>query len=541
MATEFKFGGRLIKEPGSYSIIRSLIQVAGPQVDYGTVLVIDCGENINDGAFGAGVSSLNAESPKDAIYQFNSLQEMQNAFTGGRIWKVAENIFRPSRIGVPGASKVMYVKAAVTTGATITYTFTGGGANGGVFACRTKTEGLPANGVASNSIIRRGFGARMRTGVTENHFVIDFYRGSFKGNDENGVPFNFITEAQSAPELIATSVEFDNIAELIAWAKTDESFNAFFTLTTQTVTGTGVVDSDDLTANSGNILAIGGTETYSIAHLNTALEALKDVYFSTILAPQIAASAVEQYNTRIASWVVEEWNYAGRVVIGGSSTLATVKTQAAAYNHQSAIVTHFKPKKNSNTVQYGMIKYNEYHGAAMVAGRIAGLPPQIPITFKDFAIDGIVAPLSEKQRIELLDAGVLHVKYDESFQRFIVNQGINTLQSNKNIINPDGQSHLIQIERIGSQLSNDLKILSKIEILGQENGPNANTVSPETLKAWTETKLKERTADRDTDNLLLGFRNVNVEKNQDSYLTTYEYGPNNEINKLFFIGNQVEL
>ena len=89
---------------------------------------------------------------------------------------------------------------------------------------------------------------------------------------------------------------------------------------------------------------------------------------------------------------------------------------------------------------------------------------------------------------------------------------------------------------INDQINKELIVNSEIDLLGAENGVNANTLSVGILKNWTENYLLTRTANSNTDNLILSYRNVTVTKKDDYYWVTYGIVINNEINKIFFTG-----
>ena len=90
--------------------------------------------------------------------------------------------------------------------------------------------------------------------------------------------------------------------------------------------------------------------------------------------------------------------------------------------------------------------------------------------------------------------------------------------------------------RIIQQINHELVVNAEIDLLGDENGVNSNTLSAGILKNWTEDYLQSRTATTTQDNLILSFRNVNVTKTADYYNVTYGVVVNNEINKIFFTG-----
>lgn len=90
--------------------------------------------------------------------------------------------------------------------------------------------------------------------------------------------------------------------------------------------------------------------------------------------------------------------------------------------------------------------------------------------------------------------------------------------------------------RIVYQLNRELVVNAEIDLLGDENGVNLNTLSANTVKSWTVAYLQSRVATDSEDNLILDFQDVNVTKKEDAWFVTYKVRVNSEINKLFFTG-----
>ena len=90
--------------------------------------------------------------------------------------------------------------------------------------------------------------------------------------------------------------------------------------------------------------------------------------------------------------------------------------------------------------------------------------------------------------------------------------------------------------RIVAQINRELVVNAEIDLLGQENGVNVNSLSPNDVKNWTVFYLQSRVATETADNLILAFQDVTVTRQEDAYFVTYKIRVNNEINKLFFTG-----
>ena len=112
-----------------------------------------------------------------------------------------------------------------------------------------------------------------------------------------------------------------------------------------------------------------------------------------------------------------------------------------------------------------------------ILGRTAGKPPYIPVTNKTIGIDKLKHTLNDTEKTKALNAGMLVTVYNDYTNNFVVLQGVNTLQDNKVLFNSNGQSHSIQFMRIVAQINKELVVNASIDLLGQENGVNVNTLS----------------------------------------------------------------
>lgn len=542
MPTQFNFNGKNIVIPGAYSTIKSGIKNPPLDLDFGTVLIIDTGSGAGYGGGSGIVGDL--ASGKDSIYMLSDIQEMQDFVKGG-IWHLLANpLFRPAGLGVNGVSKVLFAKAATTTPATLTYTFTGDGdgsesvVNGGTFTLKVRDEGLIGNGVLTDGELTKGYAALMEAGVIDTaKFLIKFYRGTFTGLDQNNLPFDEITLASSLPKLLATSPEFDNLQDLIDWMTEDYVFSSYFQLFSSSVNGDASVDSYDLLSNLNYTLASGGTETYSNAALTAVLEAVTDLNISFIFADNWDAQAQSANNFKIATHIAEDSKFKPELYIAAGSAIGNFAySQATAlfYGNDHVTVVHGGVYKSSRNTGTGFKTYNSYYKAAAALGREAGMEPQVPLTFKNIAIDGELHPMNDKEITVALKAGVLTSRNENG--SFDITKGINSLQKNRFLVNDDGTSHSKQIRRIARQLNKEIIINAKENLLKQPNGVNRNTLSELDVKKWIESYLTRKQATPTQDNLILSFEDVTVVRDQDAYRVTYKFTPNSEISHLFFTG-----
>jgi len=391
-------------------------------------------------------------------------------------------------------------------------------------------------------ILTRGTAMTMEAGtVNPNKFIVKFWRGMFTGLDNELHPYDGISESLTAPQLIATSPEFDNIQTVITWMGVDFDFNNNFQLTSSVVTGTGVVDSADLAATTGNQLLTNGTQVYNTARVDEVLNAAKMLDYTFVYTIDTNTNATSADNGKILSHITSEARFEKFMVVGGGNNrdeFNSVSINAAEfYDSDRVMVVHGGCFVNSNLTGTGLKEKDSAYKAAHVLGRIAGIEPQTPVTFKGMGYSGEVHAMTESEKEQALDAGVLATGYNGDIGNFVVIAGINTLQRNQFVVNEDGTSYLISLKRISAQLNKEIEINAVIQLLGNQNaGPNISTLSPEVVAAWLKGYLKKKTATSINDNLIISFQDITVTKDQDALKINYAYVPNFEINKLFFTG-----
>lgn len=190
----------------------------------------------------------------------------------------------------------------------------------------------------------------------------------------------------------------------------------------------------------------------------------------------------------------------------------------------------------SSAVGDGYRWWDVMYNLCSIVGRCYGKAPQIPVTNKTIGVAKLKHRLTDDEIEKAIQAGLLVTVYNTSLRRFVVALGTNTFQDNQILFDKNGQSFSLQMMRIIQQINHELVVNAEIDLLGDENGVNSNTLSAGILKNWTEDYLQSRTATTTQDNLILSFRNVNVTKTADYYNVTYGVVVNNEINKIFFTG-----
>jgi hypothetical protein len=550
MATSKFFNGKLRKLPGVYSRIISGIKNPPQTASYGNILMIDTGSGATFGG-GAGIAGTLSQNA-DSIYGIDNIRDFREFVGGGLWWLLAKPLFQPNGVGTIGVSKAYVVRAAATVPAEIKYYFgadysgsLSAGSNGGTVIIQCRKEGVIGNGLLeSGGNLYKGYAGKMIAGVIDtNKFIVQFYEGTWRGLDTDGDNYDGITQVNATPTLICQTPEFANISEFISYTQTDATFNSYFKLKSSATEGTGAISANDLINYSDYELASGGTETFSAAHLATALEAVKDLDYSFVLCDDWGDEAKGTYNGTILTHITTEAKFEKFVVIGGgknkdkfhNTTHGSIEI-AEYYDSDRVIVVHGGVKIQSQITGVGYKEYDSIYKAAAVLGRLCGLEPQIPGTFKGIDIYGELHPLTEREKEQCLDAGVLCTGWDSDLNRYAIVQAINTLQENTYLINEDATSHSIQVKRIVSQLNKELTINAKKQLFGGEGSANRFTMSSEHVKTWVESYLKTKVCVTGQDNLIIKFQNVTVTLTGDYYDVTYEFAPNSEITKLFITG-----
>lgn len=550
MATSVYFNGKLRTLPGAYSTITSGDSSASRSLDYGTVLIIDTG--VYGAGFGGG-AGINGEGAQglDAIYEFDDLTTFRNFVKGGMYWKCAEALWKPdpSNADAVGISKLLFVRACTTKAAKMTFTATGGGANGGTFVIRTIDEGLNANGVTEEidgvTYLKNGYAFTTEAG-SENPeaIVLKLWQGTFTGLYKDPVTnvelsYNELTVEQSNPNLVCESPECATLAELIYWAQTDENFGARFVLDDATaVKGTGEMNASDVT--EGYQLAAGGTETYTpTTDLESVLSQIADVDYNIVMTDQIGANAMSAANKAIISHRNLDAKFDKFVFIGAYDKRANFETSLAIAkqaNNAYVCVVHGGIGTASDMVASRVRWWGVFYNLCQVVGRTCGKPPYVPITNKTIGGDKLQMIPNETEQTKALKAGLIIVSNNPYLKRFVILQGVTTLQDNTLLFNKKGLSFSLQFMRCIAQLNKECVVNAEIDLLADENGVNINTLSKGALETWTINFLQTRVATENQDNLISKFQNVVANKEQDYYRVTYEVMINNEVTKIFFTG-----
>ncbi len=545
MATKFYFAGKQRALPGVYSTIKSKVNNPTVVLDYGRLLIIDNG-NVN-ATYGGG-SGINGAlaSGADAIYRFSTISEFRNFVKGGYFWKLAEPLFFPDT-GQQGISEIIFAKAATTAASIMPWSPVGAGSDGGTFDIYTKDEGLIGNGAVDGTdatVLAKGYAFRAITGRKDAaKWILQYYVGGFKGDADDGLPFDEVESPQSVATLIIESPEFNNIQTLLDWGDTDPGFATYFSVKTGTLSGTGAITAADISALSTWNLSANGTESYTTANLTTILNLITDLDVSFLLTDMYGSSDYnDAVNTQLQTFIETTAKFDEFLFVAGGDDstefIAADGSQDIAeyFDSDQVIVVHGGVKTASGLAPTGLRTWDALYHTCVQLGRLAGLEPQIPSTFKRLKIDGIVDSLDDNRQEIALDSGILTTIFDTDSLDFRVLQAINSLQNNSQLLNSDSSSFSIQLMRIIAQLNRELTVKAKLEILHNPQGVNIGTVSAEYLKNWTESYLETRVVTPTEDNLIISYQDVTATLIADAYEVTYSVVANTEVTKIFITG-----
>jgi len=539
MATIVNFHGKNYIEPGAYAVSvynpTSVVNVA----EFGNVMIIDTGlSKTADGYEFSGGSGIKGELYQGlkSVYEFDSYEDFLSFVGGGPVGDIAQKLFEP-RPGVLGCPKLYYTRAASTTAAKITLIL----AEGKILTLTCKNEGITGNGVVVDGTLKLGYAAKVVAGTDDtSKFKLQVYQGSFMGVDPDGEPYGAKNFAAAPQYLLAESDEVATIQELVEWCKNSKTILANFQVsTTGTMTG-------DLSAVA-QVNATGGSTDYTDASAYAnVLESISelDVTFFLCCNTDVAGGTEAATNGKLFTFLKNNAKYTEFMVVPGGSgdddllntaTKTTGTSQAIAkyYDSEQVVVVHGAPivaRKDGN----GTKTLSPIYLAATVIGMAAGEAPQTPLTFKHTGYDNFKYSLKQKEREKALQAGIMHTRNVNGY--WVINQGVTTLQDNKQTYAQDGQSLELSIALIKAQLNKELII----DAGDRFTGKNVGTVSSETVKNFVETKLQSLTVSGGEDNLIIDWKNVKVVAKNADFFCTYDFVPNVPLNKVFFTGNVLD-
>jgi len=374
--------------------------------------------------------------------------------------------------------------------------------------------------------------------IDSTKFRLVFKRGSFTGLASDGIPYDGAAEESTNSIIVAQSPEVSDFQEVVDWMNRDDDFKNNFKLESFSA---GVITTADLTAFSADQVFVGGTQDNSDPQLiDKVLDAIGPIDYSHVLAPDSGVNATSADNMKLLSHLKNEAKYDKIMVVAGGDTKSELQLSidaAKSFDSERVVLVHGGIYEEDVVSGAGQRAKSSFQKAAYVVGRISGLAPQTPLTFKAFDYAGEVHKISDTERVLALEAGVLTTSFNFELRSFICTQGINTLQANTSPVNSDGSSHIWQSMRIVYQLNKELLIQATIDLLGNQSvGPNRNTLDEGVVEEWTKGFLSSRTASSTSDNLILSFKDITTNSQGDALFVQYAFTANSEVNKIFFTG-----
>lgn len=575
MATQITIGNKTTSIPGVYSTIKSGIINPPSPVDYGNVVIIDDG-SLQVPSYIAinGVQGENKQGLDSALV-FNDFAEVQSVLWDSELLPIVKSLYRPSnRQGVSGINKLTIIQAAETTAGTTSIDFTNMTTP---LELKTQFEGESLNGklvpktydplspttILSNEL-GSGLAVRLEVGRAFGYSLV-FYRGIHTRSEDPlnpGYGYNekALTDINQnvpagtynivKPQVLFRSPDVRRLSELKRWMERSSTFKRWFKIESFVIDDLNAdnIVAADITLNYTDLapysLISGATTTFTPAAFSEALDLTKEIDNTFYLSLASGTDAINSNNTAIFELLTSgQLNWEKYMVVAAfddqSTFMGDVDTSQAVaryYNSSKVIVVHGSARVSNAEYPEGFRNISTLEKTAKVLGRIAGLPPQTPVTWKDINISGETHKLTESEKEAGIEAGILCTFYDSELTAFVVLAGINSLGDNDFLINDDAQSYSIQVERIKSQLNKELIFGAKRAFFGQNVGPNRNTCSPDDLLTWTKGFLESKVATNERDNLIIRVGAITTRLEQDNMFVDYEFVPNSEISKIIFTG-----
>lgn len=568
MATQITINGRSTSIPNIYSTIKSGIVNPPNPLDFGNILIIDDGSLGTGISGGIGVNGTNAQGV-NSVYAFTTLAQFQAIIKDGPLYQLGAPLFIPNGSGSIGANTVFYLKAATTAPGTTTITLAKG-----TIVLTTNEEGPAVNGILTpltynpsggatiSNELATGYAARIEKGRAFGYSLV-FYKGatsSLRDTLNTSVPTNWdgsvppidlvtagVHSAVNPATLMFRSPDCTNIRQLQQWLQKSADVKSIYKSAAVTFTGTN--NFDDLIASADQTqytaiapysLIAGATETFASTDFDSAITAVKNIDNTFFLGLGYGSNVYNVNNLKIFNLLTGgDLRYDKYMIVAGGQDadgFASSITVAQEYNSQHVVVVHAGGTLTDTRQPNNILIVSQLYKAAMILGRVAGLEPQTPVTFKQIGLASDLHIITQDQEEQAIDAGLTYTKFDSELDAFIVGYGLTTLQDNEFLVNADGSSYDLAVERIKSQLNKSIIINAKRTFFGTNNGPNRNTISPADIQTWLAGFLTTVTATPQQDNLIIRWDNITVTVDQDIYYVNYEFVPNFPVSKIVFTG-----
>ena len=541
---------------GSGYAVNNTFTIAG-----GTTLATGIVNTIGAAESGVATSSLVTGGAGYAINDTFTVASGSTLATG-RVLTIKNGAINANTLGIGGAGYAINDTFTVASGSTLAtgrvLTVGGGGA---VLTYSIVTSGAGYTTGLKTTTATSGIGTGLTinvtsvaNGVTLTYSILTTGAGYSTGTNPctstsgvgSGMSVNVLTLTTTGP-VVTYTITNPNAGYAVASAIATSATSGVGTgLTINILTiGTANFVNADLVANPGYVLSTGATETYNDTYVTQVLASIGSLDNTMILADDAGDNSTSDNNAAILDYILNTAKYDQHLFIGGGNTSlkfmgdsdpTTSDGASKFYNDQHVVIVHGAPKIAKAGGGYN--QYDSLYKAAIVMGRLAGLAPQDSVTFKGLDIDGEVHSLLYPTEYEYaLDNGILATVYDNDLGIFCTLQGIDTVQSNDNVLNVDGTTFSIQLMRIEIQMNRDMAYNAKRDLFGsQTSGPNRTTISEADVITFMTKFLKQKM----TDGLIVRFGNLTATLTGiDTFTGNYEFVPNYEVTKLIITGTML--
>ncbi len=268
-------------------------------------------------------------------------------------------------------------------------------------------------------------------------------------------------------------------------------------------------------------------ESVRNSHVNFVylLHGGQDRAANTTVSPAITAYDSTRLSTKNSLVVDFEFKY--RKIF-----YASTSEKELNIDNEEVTLVHGGCYKFVNNVRH---LFDPSYKAALILGREAGLPPEIPITFKSLGFDLDGMDLAFDDREDLLDKGILYTYFDEDLNRYAIGAGINTLQRNDFPTNPDGTTYIKQRYRMDVTLLRDLNINILQTFFAGNEGANTATVSDEDLTSAIASYLQAQIPTEGSGGSVISFQDISIQREGGSRVATFGVRYNNEVDKIFLL------
>lgn len=545
------FGGGVYREPNAVARLRVGVQPTVNSNPTNRVAVIGPSEG--------GVPQTK--------YTFNSYGEAVDVLRGGDSLLAIKSIFNPSNAQA-GAGQVMFIRGDTATSASKTFATN-------AFTVTTVDKGVHTNGfsltiTASSSDriltvkvpgLTKDSGADGVTSTATSKYYFESATADFSGAQTGDVIVVRNAGATTVNHYTVKSVVSPTKVEInetvagatgLTWIWTSHT-----TVTSPALSATGVTGAINqnlvdwintnfagvLTATVGAATAIadavsatpltGGTATaMTLTDIENALVLLQTEQVAHLYVARACGTGAGElsFAGALTGHLLNDAEYPAIAYIGAAADKAVDDAVTYAQALNSPRLVYCYQTFTDNGLNGLPVEMGGFMLAAKAAGIAAGLTVETPLTRKSVNILGLKAgtPISSV-RERLLDNGVLHVMRDHT-GAFVINQGLNTLQSNDVLWDAaSNSSSEISLMRITDSVLSDLRT-SALSLIGSDSSTLSRPVVAHFVNSYLSSQVGSR---------LQSFQGLTVTQVQDKWYVEFGIVPTYPINFVLITGTVV--